>query len=293
MGAATSQVDSEAARRCVRGEVVAKQVSTRARELAVCWLHRCGWTDAEVAARTRTSTYTAAASDPGCGWRSIMFLHGGIVMSGELVVVPAEAAEVSTQGEAVARAERIRSGLQTLAQLETDIIAAYQRRDWARLGYGAWEEYVAGEFGSHRVRLPRTQRQEAVARLRGEGLSTRAIGAALGVDQRTVRRDLPADAGVVAGRVVGVDGKGYSAPETPRAVPAGPEQVEASPAPAAPRRRPLAVQAAEAAAALDAALTRWEAVTTDTRWTAQRTRIADAHAITFARAAELLGRLDA
>ncbi|MFI9381215.1 hypothetical protein [Kutzneria sp. NPDC052558] len=213
-------------------------------------------------------------------------------MSGELVVA-AEAAEVSTQDEAVARAERIRSGLQTLAQLETDIIAAYQRRDWARLGYGAWEEYVAGEFGGHHVRLPRAQRQEAVARLRGEGLSTRAIGAALGVDQRTVRRDLPADAGVVAGRVVGVDGKGYSAPETPRAVPTGPAEVEASPAPAAPRRRPLAVQAAEAAAALDAALTRWEAVTTDTRWTTQRARIADAHAITFARAAELLGRLDA
>jgi hypothetical protein len=215
-------------------------------------------------------------------------------MSGELAVVPAKAskATVSTPDEAVARAERIRSGLQTLAQLEADVIAAYQHRDWARLGYGTWEDYVAGEFGSHRVRLPRTQRQEAVARLRGEGLSTRAIGAALGVDQRTVRRDLPAAAGVVAGLVVGVDGKGYSAPETPRAVTAGPAEADASPAPTAPRRRPLAVQAAEAAAALDAALTRWETITTDSRWTAQRARIGDAHATTFARAAELLGRLD-
>lgn len=60
MGAARSHVDAEEARRCVRGEVVAEQVSTRARELAVCWLHRCGWTDAEVATRTRMSTYTAA-----------------------------------------------------------------------------------------------------------------------------------------------------------------------------------------------------------------------------------------
>jgi hypothetical protein len=59
-GAQTSTMDAKAARRCVRGEVVAEQVSTRARELAVCWLHRCGWTDAEVAARTRMSTYTAA-----------------------------------------------------------------------------------------------------------------------------------------------------------------------------------------------------------------------------------------
>ena len=60
MGAGESHVDAEAARRCVRGEVVAEQVSTHARELAVSWLHRRGCTDAQVAARIRMSTYTAA-----------------------------------------------------------------------------------------------------------------------------------------------------------------------------------------------------------------------------------------
>ena len=215
-------------------------------------------------------------------------------MSGELAVVTDESAEAgdvpeSTRDEAVARAGRIRTGLETVARLQTDIIAAYQRRDWARLGYATWEEYVHGEFGTHRVKVTRSQRREIVERLRGEGLSTRAIGAALGVDQRTVRRDLPAAAGdAVPGRVVGVDGKSYTAPEAP---PTGPSPAEASPA-AAPRRRPLGVEAAEAAATLDAALSRWEAVTADTRWKAQRDRIAEAHAVTFARAAELLGRLD-
>ncbi|MCK2239378.1 MULTISPECIES: hypothetical protein [unclassified Crossiella] len=52
--------DADDARRCLAGELVAEQVSPRARELAVSWCHRNGLTDHQVAQRCRMSTYTAA-----------------------------------------------------------------------------------------------------------------------------------------------------------------------------------------------------------------------------------------
>jgi len=214
-------------------------------------------------------------------------------MSGELATVAdvAEAGDVpiSTLEEARARADRIRAGIGVVARLQDDIVTAYRRRDWAQLGYRAWEEYVAGEFGGHHVRLPRPQRQEIVARLHEEGLSTRAIGVALGVDQRTVRRDLPAEVDTAPVPVVGVDGKSYAAPSKPSAE----ADTGAGPAASPPRRRPLHAEAAEAAATLDAALSRWDAVTADSRWPAQRARIAERHAETFTRAAALVDNVTA
>ncbi len=213
-------------------------------------------------------------------------------MSAELATVAdvAEAGDVpiSTLEEARARADRIRVGIGVVAGLQEDIVTAYQRRDWAQLDYGTWEEYVAGEFGGHHVRLPRPQRQEIVARLHEEGLSTRAIGVALGVDQRTVRRDLPAETDTVP--VVGVDGKSYTATGKPSAE----ADTESGPAGSSPpRRRALHAEAAEAAATLDAALSRWDAVTADSRWPAQRARIAQNHAETFTRAAALVENVTA
>ncbi|MEV6609916.1 helix-turn-helix domain-containing protein [Kutzneria sp. NPDC051319] len=220
-------------------------------------------------------------------------------MPAELATVTdvAEAGDVpiSTLEEARARADRIRVGIGVVAQLQDDVVTAYQRRDWTQLGYGTWEEYVAGEFGGHHVRLPRPQRQEIVARLHEEGLSTRAIGVALGVDQRTVRRDLPAEADTVPVPVVGVDGKSYATPGKPSAeADTEPGPAESGPAESGPpRRRPLHAEAAEAAATLDAALSRWDAVTADSRWPAQRTRIAEKHSGTIARAAALVENVTA
>ncbi|TCO47325.1 hypothetical protein [Actinocrispum wychmicini] len=57
---ADRHVDADAARRCLRGELLAEQLTTHARELVVAWLHRRGCTDAAVAARTGMTTYTAA-----------------------------------------------------------------------------------------------------------------------------------------------------------------------------------------------------------------------------------------
>ncbi|MFI9817603.1 helix-turn-helix domain-containing protein [Saccharothrix variisporea] len=119
---------------------------------------------------------------------------------------------VSTRDEAVARAERIRAGIEAMAALQGDIAAAYHRRDWTTLGYDSWASYVTAEFGERRLKLSLHQRREIVASLRGEGLSTRAIGAALGVHHDTVVTDIRSvgNPTVEPTVVTGLNGKTYS-----------------------------------------------------------------------------------
>jgi hypothetical protein len=119
----------------------------------------------------------------------------------------------SSRGEAEARADVIRAGLTNLAEQLADLTEiigrAYHNRDWLALGYASWETYTASEFGTDRLRLPRPQRQEVVASLRAELLSTRAIAGVLGVGVGTVHRD---SSGVPNGTpIAGIDGKSYSA----------------------------------------------------------------------------------
>lgn len=81
-----------------------------------------------------------------------------------------------------------------------------------------------------RRQLTAEDRQELVAQLRAEGKSTREISSAIGVDPRTVRRDLAASGGANApgDRVTGADGKSYPARRpTQESV----EQPEADPEP--------------------------------------------------------------
>jgi hypothetical protein len=56
----TGHADAEAARRCLRGDLLAEELSTQARELVVARLHRQGCTDVAVASQTGMTTYTAA-----------------------------------------------------------------------------------------------------------------------------------------------------------------------------------------------------------------------------------------
>lgn len=67
---------------------------------------------------------------------------------------------------------------------------AYLSRAWSALGYTSWDDYCTREFGTSRLRLPREDRQEVVASLREIGMSTRAIAAGIGVQQKTVVNDL-------------------------------------------------------------------------------------------------------
>ena len=57
------------------------------------------------------------------------------------------------------------------------------------LGYPSWPAYVADVMGDEPLRLSRDDRREIVHYLTGEGMSTRAIGSALGVSAMQVSRD--------------------------------------------------------------------------------------------------------
>jgi DNA-binding NarL/FixJ family response regulator len=56
----SGHADAEAARRCIRGALIADEVSTGARELVVAWLHAEGLTDVQIAQRCCMSTYTTS-----------------------------------------------------------------------------------------------------------------------------------------------------------------------------------------------------------------------------------------
>ncbi len=112
----------------------------------------------------------------------------------------------SSAAEARDRADRIRAGLEDLKPL---IVAAWEARDWEALGYDSWQAYVVGEYGGP-LRLGRPERQQAVAEMRAEGMSTRAIGSALGVDHRTVGHDLEGGEYSPPAPVTGLDGRTYT-----------------------------------------------------------------------------------
>lgn len=138
-----------------------------------------------------------------------------------------ELTERSTEDVARARADRIRRGIHDYLETVAEIALAYERRDWAVLGYADWQAYVDGEFGAARLKLPIEHRQRAVAELRLANMSQRAIAAVVGVDQATVKRDLDraGDASASPGEIRGADGKTYPAtrPNPPAPpVPAGP-----------------------------------------------------------------------
>lgn len=102
------------------------------------------------------------------------------------------------------RVDRIKT---LVGAARADIIESYQQRDWTQLGYESWDAMCSAEFGTV-LRLSVEDRQQAAADLRGAGMSTRAIGSALGVSSETVRRDLAStDTNVAVEEVTGLDGK--------------------------------------------------------------------------------------
>ena len=117
---------------------------------------------------------------------------------------------VLSEAEARAITEKIRSGLETIWLL---IVEAYHKRADQALGYGSWDAYVLAEFGGCALRVPREDRPEMVRSLRSQEMSTRAIATALGVSERTVRRDLDKTTAANAAveepiaTVVGLDGR--------------------------------------------------------------------------------------
>lgn len=125
--------------------------------------------------------------------------------------------------EARTLTDRIKVAVEGTWQL---IREAYTSRAWAALGYETWDAYCAAEFDTARLALPREERREVVASLAESGLSTRAIGAAVGVSEATVRREISTASSSLGNdaveprHVIGLNGKSYvqstrPAPEPP------------------------------------------------------------------------------
>lgn len=103
-----------------------------------------------------------------------------------------------------------------LADLLPLIKEAYEGRADRALGYDSWHDYCTTELGG--VRIPLADRPMMVADLRQNGMSTRAIGSALGISKDTVARELARVSDETRVKVNGFDGKTY-----PAARPAAPE----------------------------------------------------------------------
>lgn len=71
-----------------------------------------------------------------------------------------------------------------------DLIALFAQRAWLALDYPSWEALCDAELDGARIALPRQDRREVVGRMREAGMSTRAIGQAVGVPKSTVSDDL-------------------------------------------------------------------------------------------------------
>jgi len=102
--------------------------------------------------------------------------------------------------------ERIRSAM---GDLMAEVAKAWIGRVWLALGYESWEDYCKGEFVHSPLSLPRDERKAVVIMLRSQGMSTRAIGAAAGVSDGTVRNDLATaqNYAVDEASVIGLDGR--------------------------------------------------------------------------------------
>ena len=93
----------------------------------------------------------------------------------------------------------------TVADLLDLVERLYRGRGWEALGYQSWADLCRAEIVV--PKLDRTDRAELVQALRGMGLSSRAIGPALGISKDTVMRDLATVSDETVDEVVGLDGR--------------------------------------------------------------------------------------
>lgn len=108
-----------------------------------------------------------------------------------------------TEPEARELTAEIRADVQ---ELLPKIRTAYQRRADLALGYASWDAYCDAELSGLRMSI--ADRPEAVAALRSDGMSVRAIAAGLGISKSAVGRELATvPGGTVPDRITGTDGK--------------------------------------------------------------------------------------
>jgi len=93
--------------------------------------------------------------------------------------------------------ERIRLVAQNVAdnvEKLRDLVSEARESDVHQvLGYASWTAYLKDVFGDEPLRLARDVRQELVAELSAQGMSTRAIAPIVGVSREQVRIDVSGD----------------------------------------------------------------------------------------------------
>lgn len=107
-------------------------------------------------------------------------------MSGAIVLLsPGEAQRLTQRIKLTASS--VRDGM---FKLRNYVDEAKRSNVWQVLGFPSWTAYLADTLADEPMRLGREERQELVGYLAGEGLSTRAIAPIVGVDRKTVERDV-------------------------------------------------------------------------------------------------------
>lgn len=193
--------------------------------------------------------------------------------------------------DARARAGRIRDGIHNYLTTLGEIAKAWAEGDWRTLGYPDWSAYVDGEFGAERLRLPAEHRRKAIEELRLAGMSTRAIGSAIGVSKDTVARELSSvssETDELPERVMSLDGRERPATRPPDPIPpAIAEQIEQRIAERAAPEPDYSKLDAELDAAMEDTAVRfrrnWSAVVVKAcqLWTFDVDRLAEVYATTF------------
>lgn len=111
--------------------------------------------------------------------------HGKKVPGKAIAKVTGPKPMTTKQAEAITA--KIKTGTVNLMEL---VVRAFEGRVWVSMGHKGWDEYLDAELGGAPLSLPREKRKEAVKSLHDRGLSTRAIAAATGVDQKTAHNDI-------------------------------------------------------------------------------------------------------
>ncbi len=156
-----------------------------------------------------------------------------------------EITEALDAGAARDLVNAIRVNLEDAADL---IEQLWSGQGWIALGFGSWDALVAAEIRGCVPKLERSERRETVRKLASAGMSTRAIGSALGTSHTQAQRDLDAtgtnvpvapDAPSLPEKVTGLDGR-----ERPRKAAAKPEPTAEQKAETARLQRDARIHAA-------------------------------------------------
>lgn len=86
--------------------------------------------------------------------------------------------------------ESIRQTRWHLGNAAARIAWQVEMETWVTLGYRSWDEMREAEYGGIAVIVPKEDRLDLVGRLHAAGLTQKSIAATIGVDERTIRRDL-------------------------------------------------------------------------------------------------------